>query len=185
MTGRGEGPHPMDVAPAWASSSSVPEDDGWLSPAEREVLAGLRFPKRIRDWRVGRWVAKHAVLRALGAGTLSLDAVEILASPGGAPSPRVLAPGSWGPVSLSLSHSGGVGFAVAISDVIQIGRASSKRSPPEVIPSCKTISPRSSGPGWGPIRRNAIGGRCWSGARRSLPSKLWVRACASTRVPWR
>jgi phosphopantetheinyl transferase len=111
----------MDVVPAWSSSSSLPEDDGWLSPAEREVLAGLRFPKRIRDWRVGRWVAKHAVLGALGAGALSLDAVEILASPGGAPSPRVLAPGSWSPVSLSLSHSGGVGFAVAISDVIRVG----------------------------------------------------------------
>ncbi len=121
MTGRGRRPHPMDVAPAWAPSSSVPEDDGWLSPAEREALAKLRFPKRVRDWRVGRWVAKRAVLRALGARTLPLDDVEILADPGGAPCPRVLAPGSWGPVSLSLSHAGGVGFAVAIGDVIRLG----------------------------------------------------------------
>jgi 4'-phosphopantetheinyl transferase len=111
----------MDVATAWASSSSVPGDDGWLSPAERDVLAGLRFPKRIRDWRVGRWVAKQAVLRALGPAALSLDDVEILADPGGAPFPRILAPGSWGPVSLSLSHSGGVGFAVAIGNLIRVG----------------------------------------------------------------
>lgn len=123
MTGRGERPNPMDMdlVAAWAPSSSVPGDDGWLSPAEREVLEGLRLPKRIRDWRVGRWTAKHAVLRALGAPTLSFDDVEILAGPGGAPSPRVLAEGSWSPVSLSLSHSGGVGFAVAVGEVIRIG----------------------------------------------------------------
>jgi len=111
----------MDVVAAWAPSSSVPGDDGWLSPAEAEVLEGLRLPKRIRDWRVGRWTAKQAVLRALGLGTLTPDDVEILASPGGAPSPHVLAPGTWGPVSLSLSHSGGVGFAVAVREIIRIG----------------------------------------------------------------
>ncbi len=121
MTGRGERPHSMDVVPAWAPSSSVPEGDGWLSPAEREVLASLRFPKRRRDWRLGRWVAKQAVLGALGIEASYPSDVEILAMPGGAPGARVLAPGSWPSVGLSLSHSEGVGLAVAVVEAGRIG----------------------------------------------------------------
>ena len=45
---------------------------GWLSAAEIDQMTGLRFPKRRREWRLGRWTAKHAVAACLGwSGTLA------------------------------------------------------------------------------------------------------------------
>ena len=49
------------------SEESLPADDDWLSEAEREVLAGLRFDRRRRDWRLGRWTARRA-LEAAASG---------------------------------------------------------------------------------------------------------------------
>jgi len=48
--------------------SDVPASDQWLSASEREALARLWVPKRIRDWRLGRWTAKCALVRAGGTG---------------------------------------------------------------------------------------------------------------------
>lgn len=44
--------------------SDVPRTDDWLSPAERDVLQQFWVPKRIREWRLGRWTAKRALARA-------------------------------------------------------------------------------------------------------------------------
>ncbi|NJD20246.1 MAG: 4'-phosphopantetheinyl transferase superfamily protein [Gemmatimonadetes bacterium] len=101
-----------EVCLAWASSSAVDEGDAWLTPAEVAILARFRVSKRAADWRLGRWVAKEAVARAL-EGAVAPDDIEILAGPGGGPRARVLATGAWPPVSVTLSHSAGVGFAVA------------------------------------------------------------------------
>ncbi|HEX9886570.1 MAG TPA: 4'-phosphopantetheinyl transferase superfamily protein, partial [Longimicrobiales bacterium] len=93
----------------------VPEDDDWLSPAERAVLAGLGIEKRRRDWRLGRWLAKRAVLGWLESRgrRAPLTGVEILAAPDGAP--EVSLPEVVGLVGsrelpaprLSLSHAAG------------------------------------------------------------------------------
>lgn len=117
------------VCLAWATSASVPEDEAWLSPAEATILDRFRVTKRAADWRLGRWVAKEAVARALEAdlagvaggrggrvddcGAPALREIEILAGPGGGPRARILTPGDWPPVSVSLSHSAGTGFAAA------------------------------------------------------------------------
>ena len=89
------------------SVADVPGDDGWLTPAERQVLAGLRVDKRRRDWRLGRFAAKAAIGGCLGIGH---ERVEILAGPGGAPVARV--DGQPTPVAISLSHRGDRAVAV-------------------------------------------------------------------------
>lgn len=106
---------------ASAGGGDVPAHDRWLSPGELMWLSGRRVPKRRADWRLGRWVAKQAVLRVLDSPSLDPSSVEIAASPGGAPKVRVHAPGYWPDVSMSLSHSGGRGFAAAHAVEVGIG----------------------------------------------------------------
>lgn len=104
-----------------ADAADVPSHDRWLTDAERDVCAGLRVAKRRGDWRLGRWVAKKAVARAVGAHWLSGTSIEVLATPGGRPVPRIRRPGSWPQVTLSLSHSGGTGFAAALRGAALLG----------------------------------------------------------------
>jgi 4'-phosphopantetheinyl transferase len=89
------------------SLADVPVDDGWLTPAEREVLGGLAIDKRRLDWRLGRFTAKAAV-----GAWLNVDParVEVLAGPSGAPFASV--EGARAAVALSLSHRGGRALAV-------------------------------------------------------------------------
>jgi 4'-phosphopantetheinyl transferase len=77
------------------TSSDLPAHDEWLMPREAACLAGLRFPKRRADWRLGRWTAKHAV-----AAVLEIDpvAIEILGP---------AAPSCNQPVAISITHSHG------------------------------------------------------------------------------
>ncbi len=109
------------VCLAWATSSSVEEGDAWLTPTEAAILARFRVSKRAADWRLGRWVAKEAVARALGAPDLPRAAVEVLAGPGGGPRARTLARGAWPVVSVSLSHSAGTGLAAAVVGSVRMG----------------------------------------------------------------
>lgn len=112
--------------------ADVPEGDAWLSPAERAVPGRSWAPKRVRDWRLGRWAAKRAVLRAGGraSGDLDLQAyasVSILATDAGCP--RLLENESEGAWALSLSHADEHGLcvlarrpAVVGCDVETVGR---------------------------------------------------------------
>ncbi len=79
------------------------------------------FPRRVADWRLGRWVAKRAVAAALGADSGRPEQIEVLATPGGAPAARLLSEPGVRPLSLSLSHSGGVGFAAAAAEHVELG----------------------------------------------------------------
>ncbi len=70
--------------------SDVPATDDWLSPAERAVLARYWAPKRIRDWRLGRWTGKRALARAgvdelKEADFASLARMSIRANESGSP----------------------------------------------------------------------------------------------------
>jgi 4'-phosphopantetheinyl transferase len=87
--------------------ADVPEDDRWLSDAEREILSRLRAPKRRAEWRLGRWTAK-ATLSAWH-GVPAAD-VEILTSDDGAP--EVMTGGKPLPGALSLSHRAGRALVV-------------------------------------------------------------------------
>jgi 4'-phosphopantetheinyl transferase len=79
----------------------------FLSPAERETLATLRYPKRRREWLLGRWTAKQLLQRSLGGyGELALTAISVEADPDGAPYLSVEGEGRL-PASLSISHRGG------------------------------------------------------------------------------
>jgi len=90
----------------------VPEGDDWLSTGESEVLAGLRFPKRRNDWRLGRWTAKQAILGYLHLGTdVVLSLVEIRAATDGAP--EVFMRNTSAGVAISISHSAERSFCVA------------------------------------------------------------------------
>lgn len=76
---------------AWllASDREVPAPDDWLGPDERAYQATLRIARRRREWRLGRWVAKRAILAwarsrtgHTGATALDseLDASSVLAA---------------------------------------------------------------------------------------------------------
>jgi len=65
------------------SASALPEGDDWLGPDEQRVLAGLQFPKRRAEWRLGRFVAKHAVSSI--ARIDDFNRIQIIAAQDGAP----------------------------------------------------------------------------------------------------
>lgn len=127
------------------TATGLPAHDRWLSAHEQVVLAGLRFPKRRADWRLGRWTAKRLVLswwsgvpekqRRAAAGADGLAHVDgpharlptldrmanlhIHAADDGAP--EVLTAGVPQPIVLSISHSGGFGFAVVGEPPLALG----------------------------------------------------------------
>ena len=77
---------------------------GFLSQSEYEMLAGLSFPKRRREWLLGRWTAKH-LLRCSHRvyQSLSLDSITVGNDPDGAPYLDVTGEGRLA-MSLSISH---------------------------------------------------------------------------------
>ncbi len=96
------------------STTDVPPDDEWLSPSERLVLAGMKFPKRRADWRLGRWTAKRAVAAYL---QLSLEAermgaIEVRPAASGAP--EVFLDNQAADCSISLSHRDGMGSCAVV-----------------------------------------------------------------------
>jgi len=86
--------------------ADVPDGDEWLSTTERAVLDTLRLQKRRNDWRLGRWLARRAVVAALPAAPADF---VVVAAADGAPE----AGGLDSPVALSISHRHGRGLAVA------------------------------------------------------------------------
>jgi len=73
----------------WLSQGmpDAPAEDEWLSPRETAYLRTLRFPKRWREFRLGRWTAKVAIARALGRAPSPADlrGIVIDRAPDGAP----------------------------------------------------------------------------------------------------
>jgi 4'-phosphopantetheinyl transferase len=90
----------------------VADGDSWLSPGERARVAQMAFAKRRNEWRLGRWVAKQAIIRHLlpASGADQLPRIDIRASADGAPE-AFLDDGPL-PISLSLSHSSQRGLCV-------------------------------------------------------------------------
>ena len=97
------------------SEADVAPDDRWLSAAEADQMASLRFPKRRCEWRLGRWTAKRAVAACLGwSGTLA--EIEIRAAPSGAP--QVCCPQH---AVISLSHRAGRAICSVSTSIAALG----------------------------------------------------------------
>lgn len=112
-------PKGADVDVYWLeqTKADVPPDNDWLSAAEAIVLKGLRFEKRLTDWRLGRWTAKRALASFWNspASPQALAKIEIVAGPTGAP--EVFLSDSPAAISISLSHRDGRAMcAVSLSD---------------------------------------------------------------------
>lgn len=79
----------------------------FLSDAERRTYEGLRFPKRRREWLLGRWTAKQLLQRSLAPYRgLPLAAISVHNDPNGAPYLSVDGEGRL-PASISISHRAG------------------------------------------------------------------------------
>lgn len=93
----------------------VPPGNDWLSPTERDVLARLKLEKRRNEWRLGRWLVRHAIRRT---GVISLlEDVTIIAAGDGAPE----VDGHQHRITISISHRAGMGFAAAAPGLIRLG----------------------------------------------------------------
>jgi 4'-phosphopantetheinyl transferase len=103
------------------SETDVPAETDWLSSSEALRLAGMRFPKRQADWRLGRWTAKRAVAACLGlpANADKLAALEIHAAASG--EPEVFLHQVPAPVSISLSHRAGVALCAVTPSSTALG----------------------------------------------------------------
>jgi phosphopantetheinyl transferase len=100
------------------AEADVPPENDWLTPAEMLRLSRMRFPKRSREWRLGRWTAKLALANYLGwpAHRNVLGNIEIRSAESGAP--VVFVRSKPGDVALSISHRAGAAMcAIAHSDV--------------------------------------------------------------------
>jgi len=106
----------VTVAVAWLECTldDPPADDDWLTPAEVHVLAELRasaVPKRVGDWRLGRWTVKNLLGLELDVDPIEAVArVAVLADPGGVP--RVWLDGVRSNIPVSFSHRSGRSLAV-------------------------------------------------------------------------
>ena len=100
------------------TEADIPATHDWLSQSEVAYLESLRFAKRRRDWRLGRWTAKLAITayRNLSVDLQTLRDVEIRPASSGAP--EVYLTGQPVDVTISLSHRDGIAMcAVAPSNV--------------------------------------------------------------------
>jgi len=103
------------------TEADVPLSNDWLSAGEISRFATVRFEKRRRDWRLGRWTAKRAVASCLNIlNDVDLFAeIEIRAAPSGAPC--VFFFNRPAAVSISLSHCAGYALCVVGSPRASLG----------------------------------------------------------------
>jgi 4'-phosphopantetheinyl transferase len=96
---------------------NVPTGDDWLGPHELERQLQMRVPKRRREWRLGRWIAKR-VLRSW-RHNVPMERLEIRAAEDGAPEayegPRAL------PISLSITHRSNVAVCAVAEPGCKLG----------------------------------------------------------------
>jgi len=97
-------------------ASELPTGDEWLGPEERKVLRGLRFPKRRAEWRLGRFVAKHAV--SSFAGIDDFNRIQIIGAEDGAPEAWI--DGKRADLGISISHRDRLA-ACAIAEGTRVG----------------------------------------------------------------
>ncbi len=104
--------------PVWLEGNA----EDFLSAQELERLAGMRFPKRRREWLLGRYTAKRLFLRCLPeTGMLTMHEFSVQNQPGGMPF-FARADGQPLPWPLSISHRDQWAFcALSTQAGVQIG----------------------------------------------------------------
>jgi 4'-phosphopantetheinyl transferase EntD len=174
----------MTVEWLTARAAEVPADDEWLTSDERVVVAGLRFPKRRADWRLGRWAAK-SLLRAV------LDVppsrVEIRAAEDGAP--EAFVDGVPAALSLSLSHRDGVAVAAvaALPTTVGIDLETVERRSDAFVREWLSVAEQAALPSAGAMRDVRVL-CCWTGKEASAKVlreglRLDVRHATVVAVP--
>lgn len=92
-------------------AARVPPGEGadFLSNAEQQKFAGMRFPKRRGEWLLGRWAAKSLLQSLPAYREYALNQIEITNTPEG--SPQILLPdGRISRDCLSIGHREGLAF---------------------------------------------------------------------------
>ncbi|HTX39741.1 MAG TPA: 4'-phosphopantetheinyl transferase superfamily protein [Bryobacteraceae bacterium] len=111
----------MDVYWLEQSVDDVPLEDWWLSGNERTRLAGLRFPKRRADWRLGRWTAKCALAAYLEPAGECAPLAEWELRPGPLGAPEAFFHQRPMALAISLSHSHGRALCAVAPPGAEIG----------------------------------------------------------------
>jgi 4'-phosphopantetheinyl transferase len=110
----------MNVFWLTQTSTQIPPNDDWLSAEERNISAGLRFPKRRNDWRLGRWTAKQAIQAYNQAKRDSaLWSLEIRSAADG--SPEAFEKGEPAGIAISISHSRDRSLCVVAAPSLALG----------------------------------------------------------------
>jgi len=102
-------------------AAEVSDEADWLSAAELARLSSFHIAKRRRDWRLGRWTAKHAVAAylKLASEPSTLAAIEIRSAASGAP--EAFLDGYRARASISLSHRDGCAACAVASQEFTLG----------------------------------------------------------------
>lgn len=169
-----------DIAYAIRDWHQLPGDLDWLAAGERERYEGFRFDKRRRDWLLGRWAAKVALLGISGLSRRDTRRFEIVSAPSGAPVPRL--DGRPYPVGLSLSHSHDCAFAVVSQNDTRLGCDIERIEPRSAVfvETYFTESERELVAATGRSSRDALVTRIWS-AKESTLKALQTGLQADTR----
>jgi len=103
------------------AGTDVPAGSDWLSEGEALRLSQMRFPKRLADWRLGRWTGKCALAAFLRhpLDLPHLAQIEIIPSPEGAPEAFVA--GRRTAATISLSHRAGLAVCAVASSSVALG----------------------------------------------------------------
>src|ERR1019366_2434206 len=103
------------------TEADVPLEDDWLSANEAVCLAGLRFPKRRADWRLGRWTAKRALALHLDLPfhLQVFKKIEVRPAPSGAP--EAFVDNQPAGVAMSLSHRAGTAICAFAPSSVEMG----------------------------------------------------------------
>jgi 4'-phosphopantetheinyl transferase len=106
------------------AAKDLPEDDDWLTAGEVARLRELRVAKRRRDWLLGRWTAKQAIVAAwpsLAPDTHQPSLSEVEVRPASDGAPEALVRGERAGFTVSISHSSNSGLCAVSPLTAQMG----------------------------------------------------------------
>jgi 4'-phosphopantetheinyl transferase len=103
------------------TEADLPAANDWLSESEAARLNSMRFEKRSKSWRLGRWTAKHAIVayRNLPCDHPTLRQIEVRAAASGAPD--VFIAHQPAPIAISLSHRDGTAVCAVAPGNVAVG----------------------------------------------------------------